>query len=85
MKDSKALQSEEWHKIILECRGLGLKMGCLVLCRGTGSQYIKVSAQSWAFGLRKLSLITLSCEIMELNLILELTCPGITMQGSKNR
>lgn len=66
MKDSKALQSEEWHKIILECRGLGIK--ALVLCGGTGSQYIKVSAQSWAFGLWKLSLITLSCEIRDLNL-----------------
>lgn len=70
MKDSKALQSEEWHKIILECRGLGIKMGCLELCGGTGSQYIKVSAQSWAFGLWKLSLITLSCEIRDLNLSL---------------
>lgn len=49
-EDRKALQSEEWRKIILESRGLRLRMGCLVLSGGTGPQYLKVSAQSWAFG-----------------------------------
>lgn len=70
MEDRKALQSEEWHKIILESSDLGLRRGAWYLVEELDHSTLKFQDRVGYLDYWKLNLITFSCEIRYLDLIL---------------
>lgn len=70
VKDRKALQSEEWCKIILESKDLGLRRSAWYLVEELDHSTLKFQDRVGHLDYWKLNLITISCEIKDLDLIL---------------